>query len=85
MSVRCLVVDSSPLIALARLDLLALPNRIFGETLVTATVWQEVLRAPSYYLSRPLVERRSDRLLYQAQLAPDDDLRLKVVRKTQAQ
>jgi len=46
MSVRCLVADSSPLIALARLDLLALPNRIFGETLVTATVWQEVLRAP---------------------------------------
>jgi predicted nucleic acid-binding protein len=41
-----LVADSGPLIALARLDLLALPHRLFGETLVSVTVWQEVLRAP---------------------------------------
>ena len=33
-----LVADSGPLIALARLDLLAIPSRLFGELLVTATV-----------------------------------------------
>lgn len=41
-----LVADSGPLIALARLDLLALPARIFTEVLVTAMVWSEVTRAP---------------------------------------
>jgi len=46
MSVPLLVADSGPLIALARLDLLALPSRIFRETLVTATVWDEVTRSP---------------------------------------
>jgi predicted nucleic acid-binding protein len=46
MSAPLLVADSGPLIALARLDLLALPARIFSEVLVTATVWEEVTRAP---------------------------------------
>lgn len=46
MSAPLLVADSGPLIALARLDLLALPSRIFSEVLVTATVWEEVTRAP---------------------------------------
>jgi predicted nucleic acid-binding protein len=41
-----LVADSGPLIALARLDLLRLPSAIFAGTLVTATVWDEVLRQP---------------------------------------
>ena len=44
MSAPLLVGDSGPLIALARLDLLAIPSRLFGELLVTTTVWQEVLR-----------------------------------------
>ena len=38
MSAPLLVADSGPLIALARLDLLAIPSRLFGELLVTATV-----------------------------------------------
>ena len=46
MSAPLLVADSGPLIALARLDLVALPSRIFSEVLVTATVWDEVTRAP---------------------------------------
>ena len=46
MSAALLVADSGPLIALARLDLLALPSRLFSETLVTATVWHEVTREP---------------------------------------
>ena len=46
MSATLLVADSGPLIALARLDLVALPSRIFSEVLVTATVWDEVTRAP---------------------------------------
>ena len=46
MSAALLVADSGPLIALARLDLLALPSRVFGEAIVTATVWHEVTRAP---------------------------------------
>lgn len=41
-----LVADSGPLIALARLDLLAVPARLFGELLVTATVWREVTHEP---------------------------------------
>ena len=46
MSAPLLVADSGPLIALARIDLLALPTRLFGELLVTATVWDEVTREP---------------------------------------
>lgn len=46
MSAPLLVADSGPLIALARLDLLALPARLFGELLVTATVWHEVTCEP---------------------------------------
>ncbi len=46
MSAPLLVADSGPLIALARLDLLAIPSRLFGELLVTATVWREVTREP---------------------------------------
>jgi len=46
MSVPLLVADSGPLIALARLNLLGLPSRLFSEALVTSTVWEEVLREP---------------------------------------
>ena len=46
MSAPLLVADSGPLIALARLDLMAIPSRLFGELLVTATVWREVTREP---------------------------------------
>lgn len=46
MSAPLLVADSGPLIALARLDLLTIPPRLFGGLLVTATVWQEVTREP---------------------------------------
>ena len=46
MSAPLLVADSGPLIALARLDLLALPGRLFERVLVTAVVWDEVTRAP---------------------------------------
>lgn len=46
MSAPLLVADSGPLIALARLDLLAVPAQLFGELLVTATVWHEVTREP---------------------------------------
>jgi predicted nucleic acid-binding protein len=46
MSAPLLVADSGPLIALARLDLLAIPSRLFGELLVCATVWREVTREP---------------------------------------
>src|SRR5262245_57407511 len=44
MSAPLLVADSGPLIALARLNLLELPVRLFEEVLVTATVWDEVAR-----------------------------------------
>lgn len=46
LSVPLLVADSGPLIALARLDLLAVPARLFGVLLVTATVWREVTCEP---------------------------------------
>ena len=46
MSAPLLVADSGPLIALARLDLLAVPARLFGALLVTTTVWHEVTREP---------------------------------------
>ena len=45
-SIRLLIADSGPLIALARLDLLALPGRFFDEVVVTPTVWMEVTRKP---------------------------------------
>lgn len=46
MSPPLLIADSGPLIALARLDLLALPRHFFAEVLVTPTVWAEVTRRP---------------------------------------
>lgn len=46
MSAPLLVADSGPLIALARLDQLVLPSRIFSAVWVTRTVWHEVSRAP---------------------------------------
>lgn len=46
MSAPLLVADSGPLIALARLDLLVIPARLFSALLVTATVWNEVTREP---------------------------------------
>lgn len=46
MSAPLLVADSGPLIALARLDLLELPARLFTQALVPATVWQEVMHEP---------------------------------------
>ncbi|MDQ3564340.1 MAG: DUF3368 domain-containing protein [Pseudomonadota bacterium] len=46
MSAALLVADSSPLIALARLDLLGLPARYFDSVLVTSSVWTEVTRKP---------------------------------------
>lgn len=46
MSEALLVADSGPLIALARLNLLALPSRLFRDVLVTATVWHEVTGEP---------------------------------------
>ena len=46
MSTPLLVADSGPLIALARLGLLAVPARLYREMLVTATVWHEVTREP---------------------------------------
>jgi predicted nucleic acid-binding protein len=46
MSVPLLVADSGPLIALVRLNLLALPARLFPQVLVSATVWAELTNAP---------------------------------------
>jgi len=59
MSAPLLVADSGPLIALARLDLLALPSRLFAEVLVTGTVWQEVMREP-----RPMEQLRLQAALH---------------------
>ena len=47
MSQHLLVADSGPLIALARLGLLALPQQLFAEVRVTAMVWGEVTGAPA--------------------------------------
>lgn len=58
-----LVADSGPLIALARLDLLAVPSRLFSETLVSATVWSEVTRGPSRNEHTALVAARDSGLL----------------------
>lgn len=46
MSAALLVADSGPLIALARLRLLWLPARLFGEAPVTSAVWHEVALDP---------------------------------------
>jgi predicted nucleic acid-binding protein len=46
MPAALVIADSGPLIALARLDLLALPARLSWHVLVGATVWHEVTRAP---------------------------------------
>lgn len=46
MSAPLLVPDSGPLIALARVALLDLPALLYGEVLVPAVVWDEVLRRP---------------------------------------
>lgn len=46
MSAPLLVADSGPLIALARLDLLALPARYFASVRVAVTVWEEITRSP---------------------------------------
>lgn len=43
-----LVVDAGPIIALARLDLLAVPASIFGRVLVTEIVMRECLARPEY-------------------------------------
>ena len=46
MSAALLVADSGPLIALARLQRLDLPSKLFGTVWVTFTVWDEVTRQP---------------------------------------
>ena len=46
MSTPLLVADTGPLIASARLELMALPSRFYSEVLVTRTVWQELTVAP---------------------------------------
>jgi predicted nucleic acid-binding protein len=63
MSEALLVGDSGPLIALARLDLLAIPSGLFGELLVTATVWQEVLRGQREVEHARLLTASDKRLL----------------------
>lgn len=47
MSAPLLVADSGPLIALARVSLLHVPVRLYGQVFVPAAVWKEVLRRPS--------------------------------------
>jgi predicted nucleic acid-binding protein len=42
----CIVADAGPLIALAKLDLLGLPARAFGQTIVPATVLAECTAQP---------------------------------------
>lgn len=39
----CIVADSGPLIALARIDLLHLPAAVYGQALLTQTVLDECL------------------------------------------
>ena len=63
MSAPLLVADSGPLIALARLDLLAVPAQLFGELLVTATVWHEVTREPRAVEQAALAAAFADGLL----------------------
>lgn len=63
MSAPLLVADSGPLIALARLDLLAIPSRLFGGLLVTATVWHEVTREPRAAEQAALAAALQDGLL----------------------
>ena len=48
MSAALLVADSGPLIALARLQRLDLPSKLFGTVWVTFTVWDEVTRQPRF-------------------------------------
>ena len=65
-SVDWIAIDAGPLIALARLDLLQLPTRMFARVLITDAVAAECLVDPTYReyaaikssLDRGLVERR---------------------------
>lgn len=59
MSAPLLVADSGPLIALVRLNLLALPARLFPQVLVSATVWAEVTNAPRPGEGAALVSARA--------------------------
>lgn len=67
MSRRLLIADSGPLIALARLDLLALPKRYFHEIVVSSTVWREVSRRP-----RPRESERLQAALVQSNFVVSD-------------
>lgn len=67
MSRRLLIADSGPLIALARLDLLALPKRYFDEIVVSSTFWREVSRRP-----RPPESERLQAALVQANFVVSD-------------
>jgi predicted nucleic acid-binding protein len=58
MSTPLLVADTGPLIALARLDLMALPSRLYSEVLVTQTVWHELTVAPRADEMRALTAAR---------------------------
>lgn len=66
-SVEWVAIDTGPLIALARLDLLQLPMRIFARVLITDIVAAECLVDPTYpeyatiqsSLDRGLLERRT--------------------------
>lgn len=79
MSDPLLIADSGPLIALARLDLLALPKRYFKEVLVTDAVWLEVTRKPSGLETARLHAAFHGDLLSHAEVsasAPDADPQL---------
>jgi predicted nucleic acid-binding protein len=55
----CLIADSGPLIALAKLDLLALPSRLFTRAVLPSTVFAECLaqaRRPDAQAIRTAVE-----------------------------